>query len=149
MTRRATEADLGSLLQLYLHLNPNTPVLSPEKAAQIWSDLLSRQGVTVFVRNHGSEIVATCTLITVPNLMRGGRPHGLMENVVTHADHRRRGHGRAVVTAALDAAWQASCHNVMLLTGRSDPAILSFYKSCGFEMGLKTGYLARRPTGLS
>lgn len=68
-----------------------------------------------------------------------------MENVVTHRDYRRQDHGRTVVKAALDAAWEAGCHNVMLLTGRSDPSILSFYESCGFKAGLKKGFVIRAP----
>jgi GNAT superfamily N-acetyltransferase len=146
-TRRALPADLGALLELYLHLNPNTPVLSDDKAQAIWADLLSRQGVDVFVCVFDATIVATCTLVTVPNLMRGGRPHALIENVVTHRAFRRQGHGRACVTAALDAAWTKGCHNVMLLTGRKDPAVPGFYESCGFEAGVKAGLVARRPAG--
>lgn len=145
LTRRAVLTDLGPLLELYLHLNPSAPILSADKAQEIWSDLLSRQGVAVFVCVFDAKIVATCTLATVPNLMRGGCPHALIENVVTHRDFRRQGHGRAVMQAALDAAWSEDCYHVMLLTGRKDPAVLCFYESCGFEAGIKAGLVARRP----
>ena len=145
VTRRAVWADLAALRALYLHLNPKTPPLSEDTASAIWSDMLVRQGVTVFVREVQAQLVATCMLITAPNLMRGGRPHGLIETVVTHRDFRRQGHGRAVMRAALDAAWAEGCHNVMLLTGRTDPAVLRFYESCGFKAGVKTGLWALRP----
>lgn len=144
--RRAVSGDLGSLLELYLHLNPNTPKLSDAMAGEIWADMLSWPGVKVFVCSGGARLISTCMLITSPNLMRGGSPHALIENVVTHADFRRQGYGRAVMTAALDAAWTEGCHNVMLLTGRADPAVDRFYASCGFAAG-KTGLWARRPDG--
>ena len=146
-TRRAEPGDLEPLQRLYLHLNPNMPIVPAERAQEIWSDLLSRKGIAVFVALVEAQIVATCVLITAPNLMRGGRPHGLIENVVTHRDFRRQGHGRAVMKAAFDAAWAEGCHNVMLLTGRKDPAVHRFYQSCGFETG-KTGYWVRRPEGM-
>jgi len=145
LTRHAVWDDLTSLRALHLHLNPNTPVLSEDTALAIWCDMLARPGATVFVREVQAQLVATCMLITAPNLMRGGRPHGLIETVVTHRDFRRQGHGRAVVQAALDAAWAEGCHNVMLLTGRTDPAVLRFYESCGFKAGVKTGLWALRP----
>jgi len=143
--RRALWDDLAPLCGLYLHLNSRTPVLPDDKARAIWSDMLSRPGVSVFVCEVQSQLVATCMLITAPNLMRGGRPHGLIETVVTHRDFRRQGHGRAVLFAALDAAWAEGCHNVMLLTGRTDPGVHRFYESCGFKAGVKTGLRALRP----
>ena len=143
--RTAAPEDLTAILELYLHLNPAMPPLSDGAAQRIWADILSRRGTWVFVAALGPQLVATCMLVTAPNLMKGGRPHGLVENVVTHRDFRRQGHGRAVVTAALEAAWREHCHGVMLLTGRKDAAVLRFYESCGFETGLKAGLLARAP----
>jgi len=77
-------------------------------------------------------------LATIPNLMRGGRPHALLENVVTHRAHRRKGYGRAVVEAALQAAWNANAHHVLLMTGRTNPGVRKFYERCGFEANVKT-----------
>jgi GNAT superfamily N-acetyltransferase len=88
--------------------------------------------------------VTSCTLIVIPNLTRRGAPYALIENVVTHADHRRAGHGRAVLKAAVAAAWAAGCYKVMLLTGRKDAGTLAFYLRAGFEQS-KTGFQIRRP----
>lgn len=46
-------------------------------------------------------LVCSCTMAVIPNLTRGLRPYGRIENVVTHADHRRQGYGRCVL--ALEA----------------------------------------------
>jgi GNAT superfamily N-acetyltransferase len=60
-------------------------------------------------------------LALVPNLMRGGRPHALLENVVTHSAYLRQGHGRAVVGAALAAARDEGVHHVLLNDGPEGP----------------------------
>jgi len=82
---------------------------------------------------------------TAPNLLRGGRGHGFIENVVTHPEHRGQGYGRAVIEAALTEAWARDCYHVLLQSGRKDPRVHRFYESCGFEPGVRVGYVARRP----
>ena len=146
-TRRAEAGDLASVLRLYRHLNPDMPMLPHARAKAIWDDTLSCKGVTVFVTVVEDEIISTCLLATVPNLMRGGSPHALIENVVTHAAFRRQGHGRATIAAALAAAWAQGCRQVTLVTGRGrrDPGVLTFYESCGFRQGVKAGFVAMRP----
>src|SRR5215468_5652065 len=95
--------------------------------------MLSHQGVAVFVSAADAKIVATCMLVTAPNLLRAGRQHGFLENVVTHPEFRRQGHGRAVVHAALATAWTKNCYHVLLQSGRKDPGVHRFYERCGFE----------------
>lgn len=143
--RLATTEDLASLLDLYPHANPEMPKLTEASAQTIWARTLSHPGSFIFVSDAGSKIVATCMLITAPNLMRGGRGHAFIENVVTHADFRRQGHGHAVIHAALDAAWEQDCFHVLLQSGRPDPGVHRFYEECGFVPGVRTGYVARRP----
>ena len=139
--RLAACADLPALLQLYTHLTSHPDSMPENKAEAIWAGYVAK-GVRVFVSEADDQLVASCKLITVPNLTRGGRPYAFIENVETDAGHRQRGHGRAVVVAALDTAWREDCYKAMLLTGRSDDTIVSFYESCGFKRGLKNGYQA-------
>ena len=87
-------------------------------------------------------IVASCTLVVVPNLTRGARSYGLIENVVTHAAFRRRGLGRRVLHHALAMAWELRCYKVMLLTGSREESTLRFYERAGFKRGVKTGFIA-------
>jgi GNAT superfamily N-acetyltransferase len=106
---------------------------------------LSQDNIAVFVSEAELGIVATCMLITAPNLLRAGRQHAFLENVVTHPEFRGQGHGRAVVRAALAEAWARDCHHVLLQSGRADPRLRRLYEQCGFEAGVRLGYTARRP----
>ncbi|MBL6453955.1 GNAT family N-acetyltransferase [Belnapia sp. T6] len=141
--RLARAEDLDGLLALFRAAEVSAAA-PPEEAAHIWQTMLGREGLAVFVAEAAGGIVATCMLITAPNLLRDGRAHGFLENVVTAAAHRGQGHGRAVVRAALDHAWALGCHHVLLQSGRADPRVHRFYEGCEFVPGLRLGYVARR-----
>ena len=145
--RRARGDDLAGLLDLFRVSEVSRAVEPRTRAEEIWAATLIREGVAVFVSEADAQIVATCMLITAPNLLRGGRQHGFLENVVTHPGFQGQGHGRAVVTAALAAAWDSDCFHVMMQSGRKDARVHRFYERCGFEPGLRTAYVARRPIG--
>lgn len=143
--RPARADDLAPLLALFRVSEVSAAGEPMEHAERIWSQMLTRDGLTVFVAEAEAKIVTTCMLITAPNLLRSGRLHGFLENVVTHPDFRGRGFGRAVVRAALASAWEQDCFHVFLQSGRADPRVHRFYQGCGFEPGLRTAYVARRP----
>jgi ribosomal protein S18 acetylase RimI-like enzyme len=143
--RLAQTADLASLLDLF-RVSDVSPGVEPiERAEQIWQETLSDAGIAVFVSTADAKVIASCMLITAPNLLRAGRRHGFLENVVTHPAFQGQGHGRAVVGAALVEAWSRNCHHVLMQSGRQDPRVHEFYRRCGFEPGLRIGYVARRP----
>lgn len=142
--RPAARGDLADLMTLYRHLNPTDPVLDESVTEERFSAILAQSGMTVFIGFAGDVAVATVTSIIVPNLTRNGASYALIENVVTHADHRKRGYARAVVDHAIAEAWNAGCYKVMLLTGSKNPATLRFYENCGFLQD-KTGFHIRRP----
>jgi GNAT superfamily N-acetyltransferase len=135
--------ELSQLLALYRHLHPEDPelVAGPE-LDQLWRTICADPKLHYFVAKAGGLLVSTCTLSIIPNLTRGAKPYGLIENVVTHPDYRSRGISSAVLHEALETAWDAGCYKVMLLTGRKDEATLQFYKQAGFQRGIKTGLIA-------
>jgi ribosomal protein S18 acetylase RimI-like enzyme len=143
--RPARADDLAALLTLFRLSEVSAAAEPPKRAERIWAEMLARDGLTVFVSEADSSIVATCMLITAPNLLRAGRQHAFLENVVTHPEFRGRGFGRTVVLAALASAWEQDCHHVFLQSGRADPRVHRFYEGCGFEPGVRTAYVARRP----
>jgi GNAT superfamily N-acetyltransferase len=142
--RPAVAGDLENLLELYRQLNPGDPALECAEAKERFAAMLAQPGMTVFMGVLDEAPTCTVTLIVVPNLTRNGASYALIENVVTHRDHRKRGHAGALVRHATNAAWGAGCYKLMLLTGSDEPATLRFYESCGFVQN-KTGYQMRRP----
>jgi GNAT superfamily N-acetyltransferase len=141
--RLAEGPDLTALLALYRDLIPDDPELSVEAAGARFEALARIPGSGIYIGTRDDVIVSTCTLIVIPNLTRVGQPYALIENVVTVADQRGRGYGRATLQHAVSSAWDHGCYKVMLLTGSTAPETLGFYRSAGFEQN-KTGFQIRR-----
>jgi GNAT superfamily N-acetyltransferase len=135
---------LQQLLALYAHLHSTDDPLPEDNAVEaIWEELLANPRYRYFGVYVGEELVSSCTLTTVPNLTRGCRPYGLIENVVTHPDHRDLGYGKAVLAHALSHAWAVGCYKVMLMTGRKSEPTFSFYESAGFDRHAKQAFVAK------
>ena len=141
--RTADQNDLPALLDLYRQLHPDDEPVPLAVARNQLEQLLRYPGSSILVGMRGDALVATCTLIVLPNLTRCAAPYALIENVVTDAQHRKRGYGKLILEAAMSAAWRLGCYKVVLLTGSKDPATLRFYAEAGFERS-KTGFQARR-----
>lgn len=141
--RPARQDDLPRLQDLYQHLDANDVRCSPDEAVGIFQKFLLYPGSAILLGAIGGELVTSCTLVVIPNLTRGGKPYALIENMVTHADWRKRGFGSAILKAATELAWDEGCYKVMLMTGSKSPATLAFYAAAGFEQS-KTGFQIRR-----
>ena len=136
--------ELEQMLALYRHLHPADPELAiTAEVAALWRQIGGDRNLHYLGAEADGRLAATCTLTIIPNLTRGARPYGLIENVVTHPDFRRRGLGTALLRAALKLGWERDCYKVMLLTSRKDEATLRFYEQAGFEGGVKTGFVAK------
>lgn len=142
--RPAVQGDLPALLALYRHLNADDPQIPADIATERFAGIIAQPGMTVLIGVSGEALTSSVTLVVIPNLTRGGAPYALIENVVTHAEYRKRGHARALIRHAFASAWQQGCYKVMLLTGSKDQATLAFYEGCGFTQD-KTGFQIRRP----
>ena len=141
--RAAEQADLPALQDLYRHLFPGDERCPDGRAAEILGKLQNLEGSAILIGLLGADLVASCTVIVIPNLTRSGTPYALIENVVTDTDHRNRGLGKAILKAAIDRAWTAGCYKAMLMTGSKKPSTLAFYEAAGFAQS-KTGFQARR-----
>ncbi|XAH23508.1 GNAT family N-acetyltransferase [Xylophilus sp. GW821-FHT01B05] len=144
--RPITPPELAELLALYHHLHAaDDPLPAPEVVQAAWAELMAGPRHTCLGGYIDEVLMCACTLTIIPNLTRGCRPYALIENVVTHAKHRGRGHGKALLHAALARAWEAGCYKVMLLTGRKDEATLGFYEAAGFDRHGKQAFVAKPP----
>ncbi|WP_426235231.1 GNAT family N-acetyltransferase [Pararhizobium sp. DWP1-1-3] len=145
--RPAVRGDLPALLALYRQLNADDVEIAPDIATERFVEITAQPGMTVLIGLSGEALTSSVTLVVIPNLTRSGAPYALIENVVTHAEYRKRGHARALIKNALECAWRQGCYKVMLLTGSKEQSTLKFYQGCGFTQN-KTGFQIRRPPGI-
>ncbi|WP_068775691.1 GNAT family N-acetyltransferase [Paenibacillus sp. FJAT-26967] len=143
IVRLIKPSELDQLLELYQQLNPDDPVIpASDELTKLWDDMIQDPKMDFVVVEDGGRLAAVCVLVRVNNLTRGGRPYGVIENVVTHEDHRRKGYGGLVLQKALELAREADCYKVMLMTSSKEEATLRFYEQNGFEKGTKTAFIA-------
>ena len=134
--------ELKDLLALYKILHPDDPKLEQnERLEQLWDEIYNDSNAYYLVFETDEKLVATCTLIIINNLTRNARPFGLIENVVTHSEYRKRGYGNKVLQKAIAIAEERNCYKVMLLTGSKKEETLMFYEQAGFARGVKTGFV--------
>jgi GNAT superfamily N-acetyltransferase len=142
--REISESELDELLRLYEHLHvSDDPLPAREQVDALWHQIQQNHNLKYFGVFFDGRLVSSCTLAIIPNLTRGCRPYGVVENVVTHAEFRRKGYGRQVLDHALGFAWGQGCYKVMLLTGRKDEGTYRFYESIGFDRYPKQAFLAK------
>lgn len=141
--RNAGQQDVTALIELYQHLAPGDEKPELSLANDVFERFHAYAGSAIIVAEIDGALVASCTLVVVPNLTKGGKPYGLIENVVTHYDFRKRGLGKGILQFASHAAWEAGCYKVMLMTGSKKPETVAFYLAAGFEQS-KTGFQKRR-----
>lgn len=136
--------ELQSLLGLYVYLHErDDPLPPPAVVAAVWAEVIANPRIKYFGGFAAGALVSSCTLTVIPNLTRACRPYGVIENVVTHAEHRGQGWGKAVLAHALGEAWRQHCYKVMLLTGRKDEGTLRFYEQAGFDRHGKQAFVAK------
>jgi GNAT superfamily N-acetyltransferase len=142
--RELQSHDLQLLLGLYAHLHDHDVPPPPTAIVEaVWAEAVANPRIKYFGGFYLGSLVSSCTLTVIPNLTRACRPYGVIENVVTHAGHRRQGWGNAILSRALSDAWRQDCYKVILLTGRKDEATLRFYEQAGFNRHDKQAFVAK------
>lgn len=138
IARRLTAADHTAFLALLGHLHPHPANQDPA----LFERLLTHPGTSLWGTGDGNALAAVATLHLLPNLTHGGRPYGLVENVVTTPEARGRGHASAVMQALRAHAQAAGAYKLMLLSGRHGEA-LGFYRRLGYSVDEKHGLILR------
>jgi ribosomal protein S18 acetylase RimI-like enzyme len=134
--RELTRDDLPALLELYRQLFKDAP---DSVTDELWDQIIL-QGGKIFAAVEDGKVVSSCAVSLIPNIPHNGRPLGYIENVITHADYRRRGLGKRVMTRAVDYAKENNCYRVFLESGVSRTAAHEFYHSLGFDSGAKKAF---------
>jgi GNAT superfamily N-acetyltransferase len=137
--------ELPALLELYKHLHEtDLPLPDNKTVKRIWNEILTDNKMKCIVAEVDNRIAATCILVIVPNLTRGGHSYGLIENVVTLIEYRKKGIGTGLLQYAQQLAWDSGCYKVMLMTGRQRDEIFRFYEKAGFRRGTKTAFIIEK-----
>ena len=146
LIRELDESELQTLLDLYKHLHSSDePLPGQDVVDGVWDQIQEDPHLKYYGVFVDDTLVTSCTLSIIPNLTRGCRPYGVIENVVTHPEFRRRGYGKGILQHALAEAWSMRCYKVMLLTGWKDEETCKFYESAGFDRHAKQAFLAKPP----
>ena len=141
MVREVTKDDLYALLELYLFLHEQCIHEQNEHLEKTWTQILQDKSHHLIVNEIDGKIVSSCVCVIIPNLTRNVRPYAFVENVVTHADYRKKGYARECLDYAKKIAQQENCYNIMLLTGSKKAETLHFYEEAGYNSSDKTAFI--------
>ncbi len=143
--RTARADELGSVIKLYRHLNPDDDYSDIRRIEKSWSLFHSSGNICrCLVAEADGTIAASCCLYILPNLTRGGRPIAFIENVITRPEFRRKGLALMLMRAAIDIAWRNDCYKVVLQSNRKRTEAHGLYEKLGFARDGKYGYELRR-----
>jgi len=139
--REAVWEDLSGLLALYAQFGKDALSAEDGRADKIWRAILADENHHVIVAEQNGGLVSSCVLVVVPNLTHGGRPYGVIENVITDENHRNKGYAASVLNYARDLAVNAGCYKIMLMTGSKLESTLRFYEKAGYNSRDKTAFI--------
>ncbi len=141
MVREAKKNDLEEILQLYLYLHEKSIPQDSQQLRDTWDNIINDANHHLIVCEADDKIVASCVCVVIPNLTRNVRPYAFVENVVTHADYRRKGYASACLNYAKQIAEENNCYKMMLLTGSKEEGTLNFYRNAGYNSTDKTAFI--------
>jgi len=136
------ENELSSLLELYKQLNPQENIIDEFSAKNIWKNI-ENQKIKYFVARENEKIIASCNICIIPNLTRGGKSIGFIENVITDTEYRGKGIGKNIVENAIKYAKEQNCYKVILQSGNKRTDAHGFYESLGFDGDSKRAFEKR------
>lgn len=131
--RAATEADLPSILALYVEVEDDGPVLSIEEARSIFARMKNYPDYTIYVAMLDGSIIGTFELLIMDNLAHMGAPSGVLEDVVVHRDWRGKGVGKQMVRFAMDRCREGGCYKLALSSNIKRESAHRFYDGLGFQ----------------
>lgn len=141
MIREANKNDLKELLELYLYLHEDSIPNQDEHLENTWKQIMEDKNHHLIVNEVDGKIVSSCVCVIIPNLTRNVRPYAFVENVVTHADYRKKGYASECLDYARTIAKNENCYKMMLLTGSKKTETLRFYEKAGYNSSDKTAFI--------
>ena len=135
--------EISSLLELYKQLNPLNEVTIDEFAANnIWKEI-EKYNIKYYIAKENGKIIGSCYICIIPNLTRGGKSIGFIENVITDKEYRRKGIGKNIIKKAIEYAKEQNCYKILLQSGNKRTEAHKFYESIGFDGESKKAFEMR------
>lgn len=139
--RPATADDLPAVLALYHDLSLDAygpdPDLPLEEALRIFCEIEAdpREHLLVaeLVQKAEHRVIATVKLDIYPNFTHGGRPAGVVDNMVVEPAFQRRGVGRLLLAEVDRLARQAGCYKLSLTSHQQREGAHAFYEALGWR----------------
>ena len=144
--REAAAKDAEALKVLYFeHLTKYPP--QEEQNMAVWKKLLAEYENDnynyILIAEENGKVVSSVQMSIVRSMTHNVRPFAVIENVVTHADHRQKGYASALLRKASDIAKAFHCYKISLETGSNKESTLNFYRQNGFAIDEKHSCLKR------
>ena len=144
--REAAAKDAAALKVVYFeHLTKYPP--QEEQNMAVWKKLLAEYENDnynyILIAEENGEVVSSVQMSIIRSMTHNVRPFAVIENVVTHADHRQKGYASALLRKASDIAKAFHCYKISLETGSNKESTLNFYRQNGFAIDEKHSCLKR------
>ena len=141
MVREVRKDELDALLELYLNLHEEGIPEHDAHLASTWEQIMNDPNHHIIVNEVDGRLVSSCVCVIIPNLTRGIRPYAFVENVVTHADYRKKGYATECLDYAKKIAMDNNCYKMMLKKKKKKESTLRFYEKAGYNSNDKTAFI--------
>jgi len=134
LVRPAAESDLEKVLDLYAQAEFDAGDVLPLAAAKrLFERFADYPDYTLYVAEHGGDIVGTFALLVMHNLGHLGAPSAIVEDVAVAPALQGSGIGKAMMQFALGLCRDKGCYKLMLSSNAKRDRAHAFYESLGFE----------------
>ena len=117
-------------------------MINESTVKNIWNEI-KKYNIKYYVARENGKIIGSCYICIIPNLTRGGKSIGFIENVITDKEYRRKVIGRHIIKRAVEYAKEQNCYKVLLQSGNKRTDAHNFYKSIGFDGESKKAFEIR------
>ena len=135
--RKASAADAQALKTLYFEHLTNYPPKEEQDMTK-WEYLLEKfaqdDNMYLLVLEENGIVVSSVQMAIIESLTHNVRPFAVIENVVTHFEHRNRGYASALLEEAAEIAKQKGCYKISLETGSNKESTLNFTEKTALKL---------------
>jgi GNAT superfamily N-acetyltransferase len=127
--RNAVPADADQLISLLTEIMKHHRETPPgiDRLAAVLADIMRSSGHLLVVADSSGELIGMCALLFSYSTWSASSVCELQDVVVT-ADHRRRGVGRGLISAAEEIARERGCTHLFLLAEAWNLEAHAFYR---------------------